>query len=399
MFNAPSFEAAMQTLSRSSANGILHVTGEVSTLALVVVNGQIVHVEDAAVPQHLAICMMLQQAGCLADTVVELLGKSEISLEQLRQVLVSKNYLSEWEFDQAKRAYELNLLYGLREFEGLDLEFSEANVSPGPADVLSVQPTQILLDLVELDLDEEEFTKVYGSKNSLEQFLVLNEVDEQVLSSDERIVCGIISDGCTTADVFELSLLSEQAVVGSLMSLHSKGFVTVSGDAPLDIDSNQHESEFSSLEEDAPLFEGLFDDELEAEASGDVSAGDGVFDGQGVWGAFDGVDSVDGEIDPGQPVDFESDEDEDEFEDDDMAFPAELEAESNRWAEKENDESNFSGPVALLRSINYRLTEPAVIQNIVIVATSIYLLVFALIVPDQVETWFHALADFTNIPR
>ena len=342
---------------------------------------------------------MLQQAGCLADTVVELLGKSEISLEQLRQVLVSKNYLSEWEFDQAKRAYELNLLYGLREFEGLDLEFSEANVSPGPADVLSVQPTQILLDLVELDLDEEEFTKVYGSKNSLEQFLVLNEVDEQVLSSDERIVCGIISDGCTTADVFELSLLSEQAVVGSLMSLHSKGFVTVSGDAPLDIDSNQHESEFSSLEEDAPLFEGLFDDELEAEASGDVSAGDGVFDGQGVWGAFDGVDSVDGEIDPGKPVDFESDEDEDEFEDDDMAFPAELEAESNRWAEKENDESNFSGPAALLRSINYRLTEPAVIQNIVIVATSIYLLVFALIVPDQVETWFHALADFTNIPR
>ena len=374
MSNISVFEQSLSHLTQSDKSGLLSVQTEHGAFTISIQNGDIMEATRAESRVHVSTLDVLCSSGFLAESVVELLRKTDLSCLETKKILVEKGYTTSELFDRALRGRTLDILFACRDASSANsVSFLEKEFGDVSCDQSGLSVSDVLLDLFQSSEIDELFEEIVGHR---EDVPLLLKDSERALGENEKLLLPMIAAGASVSELQNGTLLSEFELRKALILLFGSRSIGFSDDV-------EDEAENSGI------FDGLFDDELEAEDTGghDVT-GSGIFDGQGTWSSFDGID-----IDAAEDLDFADIEERDAEE---FAFPAELEAESNKWAEREQEEQHI-GPLALaFRSLNYKLSSPAAVDFSVMAILLFFFVSFGFIFPPLLESWFQALSEFTK---
>ena len=391
----------LANLSEQQASGVLSVEAEQASLEIGFAEGKIVTVSEQGVSASRAVSELLVDAGCLVEEVLEMIAEAEVSVRQLGEVLSSKQYVSLEEFRHALAAYEHNLLHRLSDIEHGEFEFTEGQEVEGAH--VSIDPQALVHELAESSELRESFSQLIAGRN-LEKVRVWREEAERSDMSAEQLMLWEVTGehGASLLDLFEMSLLSEHAVMRNLLAMQEQKMLQI--EAPegesvaesgqgedisedMDFASSSFDQGFIMPDDDVaanPLMQSVHAWEESAESAEDFLGDDSAVE----------VDDYDQHAEESVKAEAEAEVEDGDEEEEEEGFPAELEPESSRWAESEQQE--FRGLTAFLRSLNYRLLEPKLMQNVVLAMTMIYLLFMAMIAPGQFDNLFKALAEFTS---
>lgn len=375
-----SIEDALQSISRSEASGVLKIGDSIEA---VFVRGALSHIDNGSIGEVSGICGLLQDAGCLADSVVELVKQADMAVGQLGELLISKQYLSEEEFRRARQSFQKNKLFQLIGDDDVQAEFSLDRTIRSNDDSLNILAAELLLDIVGMRTAQKELLEASDSEDL--KFRLASEYQVKGLTLEEVIVVKLLQQsGVVTLDEIEKgSLMSKAELFIALRVLRDKEILL------LGEEEEEIQAELDS-EEQEEILSDLFDDELEAvvDEGVDEQGDDANLVSEGYWG---GEDSI--EEDSSSSLSVEN---EQQFE---MSPLPELEPGSNKWADNEADGCLDSGSFALglrLRMLNYRLTETTAVMHVVLVVTILYLVVLAWLMPNLLREWFDALSGFTS---
>ena len=383
-----SIEDALQTISRSQASGVLKVGDRIEA---VFVRGSLSHITDADSEEVAGICGLLQDAGCLADSVVELVRQANMAVNQLGSLLVSKDYLTDEEFRRARLAFQKNKLLCLLEQSNAMAEFSPDRTARSGEDSLNIMAAELLLDVVGMRAAKKE---LFAEAESDDLYISLSaDYEVKGLVFEEVVLVTILqraSGSVCLAELERASLLSRSELFIALRSLREKRIVNLGQEPELEQAPEQELQVELDTEEEQDIMSDLFDDDLESSDSEEHSASE--FGSGGYWGEQES---------PVEHVAGMNLSDESYNDSGDMPPPPELEPGSNRWADNEAERGESTGGFVLgmglrMRMLNYRLTETTAVTHVVTIVTILYLVVLAWLMPNLLRGWFEALAEFSN---
>ena len=369
------FFTVLRTLSYKRRQGLLMIEREDKALALLIANGLIVGVDEEDRPITKAIVAKLRVAEKLDDQTARRLLQTPLSLTELYDELVEGGIVSPRSFKMAKSAYEKDTLHSLRNYEGGTYNFKPKIIKHEEELSLNFSPGQLALDMIEMDLDEDEFTNKFGGVGKTDVLLeIKNEVDSRHQS--EARLAKLIDAKKPIKAIYNSALVCEHELRCLLSSLYEREILDV---------ENPNSPELESLE-------GVDPEELIQKAAQKLEAID--FDSENI--------DLDSDIDiEGSSVDSEN-------------FPSIEEKEHeerknrawNTWKETAIQKKKASSSIDMgqidkswhnrLIAMNYRLLEKSAMESCSMMVVVAFFIVVALIAPNMIEGWFQALDGFSN---
>ena len=372
----------LQKLGAGRQSGTLVLRSANRDLTLSFQAGKIVAITERGVDAAQAVAVRLVDAGCVVEQVLDLVRQAQVNIEQLGKILISKEYVKPEEFERASKTFELNSLYRLRSPDTWEMQFEPGGSAQARPGGVAMTPAQLLLDLVELETDEARFNEVFGGLLTENQSVFRTGQVPVDLSHDESVIWEMIGpEGCAPIDITEMSLLSDYSIIVGLLSLLDQSAIEVRSSSEEAIPPvTEPESPAEDYEEDVWGDEATsaFADELvepvdprkqrPAKAAAHQAQSDVV---------AHIASRRDGKAAENQPAD---------------EFPPEFEPDGNKWSESRGGHRRS----LFLRTLNYRMLEPAVLQRAVMVVIIAYLAGIALTAPQIFEAWFKALNEFSS---
>jgi hypothetical protein len=225
-------------------------------------DGKIVEVRASLGKDAQEICARLVRSHELHEKVYDLVGKKKVSIAQLFDLLVSRNFAEPKQFHRAKRAHDLDLIHTIGLSADAVLEFQSQDVRPDPRFPVSLSPGQLLLDLCELQQDEEKFQSNFGG-NQCGTTRVSRRTDEvKGLCDFEQAVWDMIEQSRQIGELFQ-TLLSEYEVKEGLLGLLEKSLLTVETEASLAsraLVKEEDDFRLGEVEEEPDLWSKIADD-------------------------------------------------------------------------------------------------------------------------------------------
>ncbi len=409
------FASTMRGLSHKKRSGVLQLDVGGTSVSIRLREGRIVEVESAGLSASLKICNRLCQGGFLKKQVLGVVQETPISVRQLGQVLVEKGYLVKDTFVQAKGAYEVELLHETFRNAAGDFKFTPKLVNDDGALALNLWPTQFLLDAVEYSADNARFEELFGGFSDSDVRVIQIEPDElPTLTEEEKLVLSLCEQEIAPSQIYDRSLLSRDKVQLALLTLLDQELIEVltlsDPDQALFPNAEVGDSPYPESSEQSVLY-GLV--ESAAEKLQEIQEQD--FDTDESAGTERVVEVMSEAAGAGFEEDLLPEQDEVEplpllgveLEEDTAGADAELVAEvSHPVSESENDVRNTqTASVSSARharaakekpSLNKLLLQEDMSQKIVMGVTLAFLLSFAFIGADLLESWFAALSEFTS---
>lgn len=209
----------LQTLSLRKRHGILEVVTEDDTFQISLTDGCIVQVNQNSLNMTQALCERLVSAGYLEEKVLGVLQSHSLAPDQLREVLVMQDYVSEDTFFDAFRAVQSDCLYNLRHLQQAEAKFAPQVVRVPKELSLNIYPGQLLLDLISLQLEEEKFVSLFGYADTDDVQVYPKGECPPGLTKDEREVWEKVAEGWNVSSIMSESLLNVYEAREALLGL------------------------------------------------------------------------------------------------------------------------------------------------------------------------------------
>jgi hypothetical protein len=413
-----SFSSTIRGLSHKKRSGVLQLDCDDTSINICFREGRIVEVESRGLSGSIDICDKLFQGGYLKEQVLGVVRETPISIRQLGQVLVEKGYLGKEVFVQAKGAYEAELLHQTFGNGYSDFNFTPKLINDDGALALNLWPTQFVLDAIEYSADRSRFEETFGGfVDSDFRVMQLDSEDRPPLSVEEERVLSLCEQEISPLEIYEKSLLSKDRVQLALLTLLDQELVEVftlsdsdqslfPNAANLDGESYPEANEESVLyglvESAAEKLQEIQDrefleqaaelDRYNEESDSFAASSKGVFE--------DELLPEQDEVEPLPLVGIELDDEPSE-----RHSVAAVDALSGEVAAGiGGSQKGISPGVAVAQrrkssektSLNKLLLQDDMTQRIVMGVTLAFLLSFAFIGADLLESWFAALSEFTS---
>ena len=373
-FTRHNFFSLIRSLSYKRRQGVLTLEGGSRDMAVFFRNGEIVGVEEEDRPASVVVVAKLRVAGKLDDDTARKFVKNPIPLEDLVEELVDTGIVSEDDFFDAKRAYEMDRLHSLRSFEGGKYIFKPKVVKIDKRFSLDLAPGQLSLDIIELDEDEESFAQTFGGVNDTKVVLTVEGKPEEKYPRQATLVERI--DGTQPLKaIYNAALMCEHELRCLLGSLHEKELISVKNpNAGKEEDFNKEELAQHLIEQAAQELE-----EIELASDGDVEEED--------------LDLR--EVNHNAEV-SSTEEDEERVKKKDQAWRSWAETAQKRKTESLSagrERSQMSLHNRLI-AMNYRLIEPGAREACGIMVIVAFFASVSVLAPSLIDVWFEALSNF-----
>ncbi len=433
--NAQSLQQAFRTLSYRRQHGILWLGLEGEERIVLFQEGKIVSAASNRESTARAISDRLARAGFLSEKVVSLVSKTEVPVPQLYELIVGKQYVTHDEFLRAKTAHEFDLLHSLQGVQGGKMKFTPKAVRSDPRLSLSAFPGQVLLDMAELSFDQDRFQKLFSNIEATS--VMIRQISEvyEGNSEPERIVFGVVDGSSSPALILSRCLLSRYEAMQALLSLFDQRLISVvtceepqaKAKVPRFVDTFEaieiEDEPGESSEKNRAVVKAL--DQAVQGASDDF---EGPREPLVEKGARKGKPSAPEAPNPAQQIALRKNLEtlaavphappenkctdapgKNDLEDQNVeqkdhgarqtsqelsAVQAVVSSERTLAADSENYKPASLSSWAM--GLNYYLLDVRMVRDIVLLATMLFLLAFALMGPSLIERWFEALSEFTS---
>ncbi len=357
--SSESYGDLFRNLSSKKRNGVLAIQFEDSDLRMQFREGRIVGVFDPNASEISEIASRLVASGCIMEKVQALVEGAGISVNQLHDLLVGKDYVSDEDYRRAIESYQLDLLHSLEMLDIGYAEFSPKLVRSDARHALSIYPAQFLLDVEELRGDRERLHGLFSSFDAVNVTVRESEQNIQTLSEREQRILDAAEQGCRMSEMISNCLMSQHEAIECLLTLYDQDIISLVEDS-------------SILSEEFPLKKDSLTD-----------------------AASDSADSSDSELEyltENEEVGNEDDQEvaarTENFGDEDFLREEEVSV-------AQSDSANV-GLRARVRAGSYHLLNPAARSYAILLCTSLYLVALAVFGTSLFEQWFLALGEFSS---
>jgi hypothetical protein len=207
----------------------LEVSDSSSQIELTFLDGKIVSARKLGENVVANICRRLSNSGYLLKETALEIANLNLSLDDLVNMLAEKFQITSDKVNQAKLAYELDLLCSVRQLRSPKVNFVPKVFSPDTPFSLCVFPGQFLLDLSDLAEEEDRLNSLLG-RNAKNIFLkIKNGSKSSRLNETEMMFLETISDSKSVAELMLDNLLSAQQSIKALLSLYDQNQIEIIG--------------------------------------------------------------------------------------------------------------------------------------------------------------------------
>lgn len=234
VLTSDSLTQAFRSLSQKRRHGVLDIASPTGQFLIYFYNGKIIGAQTPEHPFVNVVCDKLKGAEAISPDLCETLKSTVQELPELYRVLVGRNIVSLEHFLRAKRAYEMDILYGLRKLQGGVFKFNSKIVDVDDSLALSVAPGQLLLDMVELDAAESRLEKDLKATLTSDVCVVPLGSAGPDLSDEEAEVWRTLEITHCVREIRDRALLSEYQLTEALLGLLERRLIAPgpTGSAP-----------------------------------------------------------------------------------------------------------------------------------------------------------------------
>lgn len=217
---------SFQSISQRRRNGVLTVTGPAGKTQMHCIEGRVVSVTQDQLPTSIGIAQRLYNAGLLHERAYSLVQRKAVPVDQLFDMLVGKQFVSEEQFLRARSAHEMNIALSLRIIEDPLVEFASRDVRSDLRYPWSVSPGELLLDMCELESDSERFFRFLMPVDDTEVLVRATGELPRTSSPAERLLFERLQQPRDVRTLFA-GLLNEAEVTEGLLTLIELGLLEV----------------------------------------------------------------------------------------------------------------------------------------------------------------------------
>lgn len=364
-----SYGELFRTLSHKRRNGVLSLDFRQRNLQLLFKEGRIVGVLEPGADEVKEIASRLVSSGCIMEKVQTLVNEAGITPNQLYDLLVGKEYVSEEDFRRAKDSYRVDLLHSVEQLDEGFAEFKPKLVKLDDRHEFSVFPAQLLLDVEELKTDRGRLQSLFTNLSSVD--VLVREIGEAAarLNDREQRILDAAEHGCRIQEILESCLMSEHEAIESLLALYDQDLI-----------------EFQDVEESE---QNAAEPEVQASDENSLRSAD---ENQAK------LDALAANIERSSTETEEEEEQgarNSEGEQTSDTEESESSSESDEFAAAPSLQANV-GLRERIRAGSYHLLNPSARAYALLICTSFYLITLALVGPVLFEHWFTALREFTS---
>jgi hypothetical protein len=209
-----------RSLSTKRRNGVLEIKTEDSVSLLSFVDGRIAYVERLDESLVRKVCERLVTAGLLEQAFLDQVFVEDRTLSEMMDLLSDKRRIQKEVLQRAVRSYQLDVIHSLRHAARIRTDFKPKVLELDPDYCLSLAPGQLLLDLVELESDDERFTKVFGNASENTLSVRKTQLELKNPSDSSKVIWELFRNTCPLRQLYERALLCEFEVRGTLLGLY-----------------------------------------------------------------------------------------------------------------------------------------------------------------------------------
>ena len=226
-FNQSEFFTALRSISFHKRQGVLEIATGEKVIEIILIDGMIVEVRDKSRSLCVAIVAKLKVAGLLSQKIAVAYIKSPVTVSHLEEDLVDGGIVSADDFNRAKNAYELDLLYSIRSFDEGDFLFSPGVVRLSHDYSLEKAPGHLMLDLVEMSQGEEGFNKKFGGISDVRTLFFKKDKEIHLMEEEHVVINNISDEGDCLKSIYNSSLICENELRILVSSLAERGVLEI----------------------------------------------------------------------------------------------------------------------------------------------------------------------------